>query len=79
MPKFNYVAMDTKGKEVSGILETDNHTVAISRIREMGYFPTSVTEVGTKAKKSSKPSAPASAGGPKVAKRRARRVSAKST
>ena len=22
MPKFNYVAMDTKGKEVSGVLES---------------------------------------------------------
>jgi type IV pilus assembly protein PilC len=67
MPKFNYVAMDTKGKEVSGILETDNHTIAVSRIREMGYFPTSVTEVGAKAKKGGKPT-PGPSAGPKVAK-----------
>jgi type IV pilus assembly protein PilC len=50
MPKFNYVAMDTKGKEITGVLESDNTTTAVSRIREMGYFPTNVTEV-TKDKK----------------------------
>lgn len=46
MPKFNYVAMDPKGKEVTGVLESDSPTSAIGRIREMGYFPTNVTEVG---------------------------------
>jgi type IV pilus assembly protein PilC len=61
MPKFNYVAMDTKGKEITGVLESDNTTSAIGRIREMGYFPTNVTEVG-KEKKSIR-SAPAAAGG----------------
>ena len=45
MPKFNYVAMDAKGKEVTGLLETDNTTSAVTRIREMGYFPTQITEV----------------------------------
>jgi type IV pilus assembly protein PilC len=55
MPKFNYVAMDTKGKEITGVLESDNTTTAIGRIREMGYFPTNVTEVG-RDKKSGKPS-----------------------
>jgi type IV pilus assembly protein PilC len=62
MPKFNYVAMDTKGKEISGVLESENTTTAIGRIREMGYFPTNVTEIG-KDKKSLK-SSPALAGGP---------------
>jgi type IV pilus assembly protein PilC len=46
MPKFNYVAMDPKGKEITGILESENTTMAIGRIREMGYFPTNVVEVG---------------------------------
>jgi type IV pilus assembly protein PilC len=62
MPKFNYVAMDTKGKEISGVLESENTTTAIGRIREMGYFPTNVTEVG-KDKKSSK-AAPVPGTGP---------------
>ena len=49
--------------------KADNHTIAISRIREMGYFPTSVTEVGAKAKKGGKPGA-APAAGPKVGESR---------
>jgi type IV pilus assembly protein PilC len=44
MPKYNYVAVDTKGKEITGVLESDNRTSAASRIREMGYFPTNVIE-----------------------------------
>jgi type IV pilus assembly protein PilC len=50
MPKFNYVAMDPKGKEVSGTLESESTTMAIGRIREMGYFPTNVTEIGKEKK-----------------------------
>jgi type IV pilus assembly protein PilC len=64
MPKFNYVAMDTKGKEITGVLESDNTTSAIGRIREMGYFPTNVTEVGKEKKKSTGKAAPLSAGAP---------------
>ncbi|HUK83063.1 MAG TPA: type II secretion system F family protein [Verrucomicrobiae bacterium] len=66
MPKFNYVAMDTKGKEITGVLETDNTTTAVSRIREMGYFPTNITEVG-KDKKPGKraPSAPGAVSAPR--------------
>jgi type IV pilus assembly protein PilC len=46
MAKFNYVALDPKGKEISGVLESESSTAAVGRIREMGYFPTNVTEVG---------------------------------
>jgi len=60
MPKFNYVAMDPKGKEVSGVLESENSTMAIGRIREMGYFPTNVAEAGSE-KRGGKSQAPASA------------------
>jgi len=62
MAKFNYVAMDTKGKEITGVLESDNTTAAIGRIREMGYFPTNVTEVG-KEKKVTRGGPSASPGG----------------
>jgi type IV pilus assembly protein PilC len=58
MPKFNYVAMDSKGKEVTGVLESESPTSAIGRIREMGYFPTNVSEIG-KDKRSSKSAEPA--------------------
>ena len=59
MPKFNYVAMDTKGKEISGMVESESTTSAIGRIREMGYFPTNVTEVGSNRKAVKSPAAPA--------------------
>jgi len=48
MPKFKYVALDAKGKEMTGVIEAESTTIAIGRIREMGYFPTNVTEMGTK-------------------------------
>ena len=44
MPKFNYVAMDSRGKETKGSLEVANQNEAISRLKEMGYFPTKVVE-----------------------------------
>jgi len=43
MPKFAYVAMNEKGIEVSGTVNAENTIAAINQIREMGYFPTSVT------------------------------------
>ena len=45
MPKFNYVAMDSRGKETKGTLEVANQNEAIGRLKEMGYFPTKVVEV----------------------------------
>src|SRR6476646_6813693 len=61
MPKFNYVAMDQKGKESKGTLEVSTQNEAISRIKEMNLFPTKIVEVDTKAKekpdKKAKPAA----------------------
>jgi type IV pilus assembly protein PilC len=45
MPKFTYVAMDSRGKETKGTLEVSNQNEAITRIKEMGFFPTKVVEV----------------------------------
>ena len=45
MPKFNYVAMDSKGKETKGTLEVANQNEAVGRLKEMGFFPTKVVEV----------------------------------
>ncbi|MBC8003187.1 MAG: type II secretion system F family protein [Opitutaceae bacterium] len=45
MPKFTYVAMDSRGKETKGFLEVANQNEAITRIKEMGFFPTKVVEV----------------------------------
>ena len=44
MPKFNYVAMDSRGKETKGTVEVANQSEAIGRLKEMGYFPTKVVE-----------------------------------
>lgn len=50
MPIFNYVATDAQGKQVKGAVEADSQALAISRVREMHYFPTRVTEQKAKAK-----------------------------
>src|SRR5665213_1899542 len=44
MPKYSYVAMDSRGKETKGTLEVANQNEAIGRIKEMGFFPTKVVE-----------------------------------
>jgi type IV pilus assembly protein PilC len=44
MPKFNYVAMDSRGKETKGTLEVGSQNEAIGRLKEMGFFPTKVVE-----------------------------------
>jgi len=45
MPKFNYVAMDSHGKETKGTLEVGSQNEAIGRVKEMGLFPTKIVEV----------------------------------
>src|SRR5215212_7307561 len=63
MPKFNYVAMDSRGKETKGTLDVANQNEAIGRLKEMGYFPTKVVQVdASKDKGGAKAKAPASGG-----------------
>ncbi|MSU58750.1 MAG: type II secretion system F family protein [Pedosphaera sp.] len=45
MPKFSYVAMDSKGKESKGTLDVGTQNEAINRVKEMGLFPTKIVEV----------------------------------
>src|SRR5436190_2851753 len=63
MPKFSYVAMDSRGKETKGTLDVANQNEAIGRLKEMGYFPTKVTQV--EAAKGAKAKAPAGTKGKK--------------
>jgi type IV pilus assembly protein PilC len=56
MTKFNYVALDSKGHEITGLLEGDDTTNAVRRIHELGYFPTNVTRVGNEKKGGRTPS-----------------------
>src|SRR5215471_4946963 len=44
MPRFNYVALDARGQESSGLLEAASSNAAISQLRQSGYFPTSVIQ-----------------------------------
>ena len=40
MPVFQYEALDSKGQEVNGQIEALSSEEALSKIRNMGYFPT---------------------------------------
>jgi type IV pilus assembly protein PilC len=61
MPKFNYVAMDQRGKETKGTLEVASQNEAIARVKEMQLFPTRIVEV-EKEKPEKKTKAAASGG-----------------
>jgi type IV pilus assembly protein PilC len=50
MPKFNYTALDSQGKETTGVLDVEDTNAAVARIKEMGFFPTSVNEDSDKKK-----------------------------
>src|SRR5579872_7589159 len=63
MPKYSYVAMDSRGKETKGTLEVASQNEAITRVKEMGFFPTKIVEVDKeKEKKDKKTAKPAKAG-----------------
>ena len=74
MAKFTYVALDAKGKEINGVVESDSSTTAAARIREMGYFATNIIESSPppafKTKKSSSAPEPAPAPGEAKAKKK---------
>src|SRR5882724_4737818 len=44
MPRYNYVALDARGQEASGLVEAASPNEAIGQLRQAGYFPTSVNE-----------------------------------
>jgi type IV pilus assembly protein PilC len=45
MPKYSYVAMDSRGRETKGTLDVATQNEAITRVKEMGFFPTKIVEV----------------------------------
>ncbi len=66
MPKYNYVAMDSRGKESKGTLEVASQNEAIGRVKDMGLFPTRIVEIEKeKPEKKTKPTgkAPGKKGG----------------
>ena len=44
MARYNYVALDSRGQEATGLVEAASTNDAIGRLRQAGYFPTSVYE-----------------------------------
>jgi len=60
MPKYSYVAMDSRGKETKGTLEVASQNEAITRVKEMGFFPTKIVEVEKEKKQKGEKKAAAS-------------------
>src|SRR6202035_3749386 len=46
MPRFQYIALDSRGQESTGLVEAASSNDAIGQLRQAGYFPTSVYEEG---------------------------------
>lgn len=46
MPRFQYIALDGRGQESSGLVEANTANEAIGQLRQAGYFPTGVYEEG---------------------------------
>jgi type IV pilus assembly protein PilC len=44
MPRFAYVALDSRGQESTGLVEALSTNDAIGQLRQAGYFPTNVYE-----------------------------------
>jgi len=65
MPKYNYVALDSRGNETKGSIEVGSQNEAIGRVKEMGLFPTKITEAD-KEDKAAKKSKTKSAAKPKA-------------
>jgi type IV pilus assembly protein PilC len=69
MPKYDYIALDSHGKETKGSIEVGSQNEAIGRVKEMGLFPTKIIEAERAQDKSSgkKAKPAAKAGGKKKA------------
>lgn len=47
MPRYAYVALDSRGQESTGLVDASSPNEAIGQLRQAGYFPTNVYEEGT--------------------------------
>ena len=69
MPKYDYVALDQKGKETKGSVEAASQNEAIGRVKDMQLFPTKIIETEkVQEKKVSKQKSRPKAGGKKRGK-----------
>lgn len=46
MPRYSYLALDSRGHESTGLVEASSTSEVIGQLRRAGYFPTSVSEEG---------------------------------
>jgi type IV pilus assembly protein PilC len=46
MPRYTYVALDSRGQESKGSVDAPSTNEAIGQLRQAGYFPTNVSEEG---------------------------------
>ncbi len=46
MPRYSYVALDSRGQESSGVIEADSQSDALGQLRQSGYFPKNIAEEG---------------------------------
>jgi type IV pilus assembly protein PilC len=46
MPRYNYVALDGRGQELTGLVDASSTNEAIGQLRQAGYFPTNVSKEG---------------------------------
>src|ERR1043166_902918 len=44
MPRYAYVALDSRGQESTGVVEAPSSNEAVGQLRQAGYFPTNVSE-----------------------------------
>src|SRR4051794_16384890 len=47
MPRYAYVALDSRGQESTGLVDANSPNEAIGQLRQAGYFPTNVSEEGS--------------------------------
>ena len=58
MAVYTYTAMDRLGKEVTGNLDAETSALAVSQVRDLGYFPTRVVEQKVRAGQTAATSGP---------------------
>ncbi len=46
MPRFTYVALDSRGQESSGLVDANSVNEVVGHLRQAGFFPTNVYEEG---------------------------------
>jgi type IV pilus assembly protein PilC len=47
MPRYNYVALDSRGQESTGLVDASSTNEAIGQLRQAGFFPTNICEEAT--------------------------------